>query len=237
MGRNKRIRFTTQGNSPYSRTAKPVTRLSRRVTKLARQVGKPEMKHLDYVFTAVSPTLNGLVSFISGIAQGDTNITREGNDIRIKKMEYAFEWSIVPDTGAPDTGAFSNNRLMILSDTEATGTVITNAQVIDQTLIAETYAPRQIDTTDPKRIRALVDKKFELVSLGQQTATQAYVDMSKGTKLIRGTKHFPKGLHIRYLGTGSGQTAGGTNSLYTLFASDAAQGALVSGYVRMHFTD
>lgn len=226
-----------KGMSRIAETSYNPSWLAQSVLRMQKRLGHQELKHLDYVFTAVSPTLNGLVTLISGIAQGDTNITRDGNKILVKKIEWGFEWSIIPDTGTPDTGAFSNNRLMILKDTQANGVVITNANVIDQTAIAETYAPRQIDSVNPGRIIPILDRKFEMVSLGQQTTTQAYADMSRGTKMIVGSKTYKTGIPLFFLGTGNGQTACGKNTLYTLFASDAAQGALVSGYVRMHFLD
>lgn len=228
-GQRRRVRRQSMSNRRY---------LAQKVNRIAKLVGNAEMKHLDYVFTANTPTLNGLVTYISGVAQGDTDITRDGNQIVLRKIEWAFEWSIIPDTGAPDTGAFSNNRLMILKDTQAAGVVITNAQVIDQTAIGETYAPRQIDTTDPKRIVAIVDRKFELVSFGQAGTTASGVDITRGTIMIRGKKRFGKtGMKLSFIGTGAGQTSAGKNALYTLFASDAAQGAAVSGYVRMYFND
>jgi hypothetical protein len=84
----------------------------------------PEVKHADVIVNnAVSTTT--LVSFLSGISQGDSNTTRDGNSVKIT----GFYGDIIYVINASATS--SRVRTLIVVDTQMNGATVTAADVFD----------------------------------------------------------------------------------------------------------
>lgn len=95
-----------------------------RAFKGAASLVNAEFKHADFqTTTALSSTSQ--VNLISGIAQGDTNITRDGNSVKV--MGLYGDIACVMNASA----SVNRFRLLIFADTSSAGVAPVAADVLD----------------------------------------------------------------------------------------------------------
>lgn len=105
-----------------------------------------EIKHVDISVAGSSSTTPGL-TYISGIAQGDTNLSRDGNSVKLKGG--LVKVTLVRHASA----TFSRVRSLIICDTRNQGVIPSAADVYDS---STTNGLINLDT-DPNRYVIISD--------------------------------------------------------------------------------
>jgi hypothetical protein len=148
----------------------------------------PEVKHADVTINnAVSTTT--LVSFLSGISQGDSNTTRDGNSVKIT----GFYGDIIYVMNASATT--SRVRTLIVVDTQMNAATPTASDVFD-TSGSATVGLINVDTF-PGRFVVLYDE-VDVLTIGTEK------------RMVHRRIALPalQNMHLKYnTGTGNGVTA------------------------------
>ncbi len=166
----------------------------RKVNKLARRV-KPEPKFHDIGLTTLAPTIAGLITHLTAIAQGETETTRNGIQVRVFFME--FRWILVKDS----VPATSTTRILIVRDNRQVES--TSPTVIKILQAANPISP--YTRINPKRFTVLYNKTITLDS----------TRISRRGQITRKLS-FP----LQYIGAAS--TSITKNGMYLLTESDNA---------------
>ncbi len=183
----------------------------RKVNKLARRV-RPEQKIHDIGSSLLQPNIAGAVTHLSAIAQGDSETTRDGLQLRVFFMEFRFE--ALKDTVPTKTQI----RLIIFRDNRQVESTIPS--VLDVLLAAVPIS--QYSRVNPKRFTIFWSKIITL-------RTNRIAMSRTVTKKL----NFP----IRYVGAGSGTQT--LNGLYLLSESNAlaTEEPNIRFTFRLRFTD
>lgn len=113
--------------------------LKRDVNKLKGQLNV-EYKHHEQKGLNVDLYDTAGIHPINTIAQGDSDITREGNAVRIKSLELHFKLE------GGSTGATRHaNRVMLVLDTKPDGSTISLGEILDIGSIDPIVAPRNLN--------------------------------------------------------------------------------------------
>lgn len=198
--------------APKSRSNSKIAKLERKVQKIERG-GNKELKTFDFSYNT-DPLSTGAIALITGIAQGDTSITREGLQIRPKSLELRLLLT------ANNSGT-EYARMIIFRDTQQAGTAPTVAQLLEE----DTVLGFPEHDTRP-RFKILRDKTFKL-------------DNGNINGHIR--KYFislPKTSRIYYSGTTGSAISMGKNNLYVYWVSTtSADHPSLSSRFRLRFTE
>ncbi len=183
----------------------------RKVNKLARRV-RPEQKIHDIGKTSIAPTIAGIVTSFIAIAQGDTEITRDG--LQIRGFFFEFRWTLYKH-GTPTSTAV---RLLIVRDNRQVES--TSPSVLDVLLSATPEA--QYSRVNPKRFTILYNRLIMLNT--NRPSTKGVI-----TKKIS----FP----IRYVGAANSTIT--RNGIYMIAESNAAaaEEPTFTYTFRLRFTD
>jgi len=163
-GRGKGKRGKSEGGffSDAQAAVHAVSRLAPyalRAFKGAASLVNAEFKHADYQTTTALSTTSQ-VNLISGIAQGDSNLTRDGNSVKV--MGLYGDLALVMSASA----TVNRFRLLIFADTSSQGAAPVAADVID------TSSPEGLINIDtfPNRYLILHDSMHTQV-LASETRT------------------------------------------------------------------
>lgn len=161
-----------------------------------------EEKYNDYNVTAQTISSTGVVHYMSGIAQGDSATSRDGDSIRGKSILHRCEYVSVAGTSAVV-------RCLMFVDLNNQGAL---PAVTDVLQTASRLSP--LNTVNSKRFVVLSDELFDL---NQNVATSG---------IFRSTKMFKKiDFHIKYRDTSSSVTGCAANGIFCLYISNIGAGA------------
>jgi len=162
-----------------------------------QKILRTEQKMHDIASTVNIPTIAGLVVDLSAIAQGDSEITRDGLAIRPFFMEFRYQ---VVKHATPTS---TNIRMIIVRDNRQVESTVPS--VLDVILAATPNS--QYSRVNPKRFTVLWNKFFVLRT-----------NRIAATGVITRKLNFP----IRYVGAAS--TTITQNGIFLITESDAAAG-------------
>lgn len=176
-----------------------------------------ERKYVDYNVTAQAISNAGVVLYLSGIVQGDTATSRDGDSIRSKSLFHRCEFLTTAGTPAVV-------RCLVFVDTQNAGAL---PAVTDVLQTASRLSP--LSMTNSKRFIVLQD---ELIDLNNPVTAAG---MYKTMKFYKKTD-----FHIKYRDTTSSVTGANNNGIFCLYISNIAAGATtpsVSFSNRIRFID
>lgn len=165
---------------------------------------------------SLEPTTTGIVTLLTGIAQGATDVTRNGNSILSKSIDVKLTVNQHVST------SYTICRMMLIIDKEnAQGTAPTLAQLL-QNVTPQDFLNQ--DNTD--RFVVLYSSLFIM-----RTGTNSSVRTIEFHKNL-------SDLHIRYDGTAATQANATQNHLYLiLLSSEDTNKPIFSGKIRYKFMD
>jgi len=157
-----------------------------------------EHKFKDTVFPRAAVYSTPSVSFISGIAQGDTQSNRNGDSVKLSSVNVRGLITV------GSSATTRNVRIMLINEKVSDGNVPTLSDILDNSTLPNVYARYNPDTAG-SRFKVLYDKRFIV------TPTTNAVKFNVYRKL----KH-----HLKFTGTSANQTDASTGHLYILVVSD-----------------
>lgn len=155
-----------------------------------------EFKHHDVVVTT-PPPVNAVANLLTGIGQGDTTVSRDGNSVKLQDIDLTFQ--LIHNSAA--TGP-TYVRLVVFMDKQTAQVTPDNADLFDGTT---TSAHRNIDNT--KRFYVYYDRT---VTLNDQRPSLTF------------KKHISTKAHVRFNGPGSSITDIASNPIFCLAYSNQA---------------
>lgn len=172
-----------------------------------------EYKYADAGITTDTPTNAGNITYLSGIAQGDGNVNRDGTSVLMKSLY--MRWQINMHASAVNTVL----RMIIFVDTENRGALPAVTDIL-QTADARAFMVRENGT----RFNILHDKLY-IFNINTNAVTIG--------KLYK--KLF---FHSKYTGSSAAVTAQLENGVFILLISDQATNTpTVVFNTRMRFID
>ena len=135
------------------------------IPALAKGIGRLSSiinSELHYLDTTAAPSVSssGTISLLTGVAIGDTDITREGNKVMSHDLNVRFHCYLHA------SATVSQIRLMIVCDKECDGAVFTVANLLQ---VVGPLSPLNQDYS--KRFVILYDKMITLDTSGQRNRT------------------------------------------------------------------
>ncbi len=172
--------------------------LANQVFKLKRMINV-EYKNFDIQLTNGTATSAGAIQQASNIGQGDTTITRDGN--QVKALSIFFRCNVKMNASA----RASSVRIMLVLDKQTNGAIYTMADLLlDVTADDIITSPLNID--NKFRFKVIYDKVFSL--------------SITGTQLINFKKYFKINLPIRFDAAAATIAAVTSNSLSIVRITD-----------------
>jgi len=204
--------------------------------------GQANLRHLkncvEYKFldkqsssSAISSTAPLIDCVSAGIAQGNTNSTRQGNKIFISRIQ--IQGRVHHSTGS----GFAHSRIIVFIDREGYqgGASPTIAQLLATTGTDNFNAFRNLDHAG--RFKVLADRKFSLPLLSADT--DPGYGTSTGVYNFRKSFSFKNGLIQQYTGTGGAESDITKNAIYVMVvtAHGTANAVTATLQTRIRFTD
>ncbi len=147
----------------------------------------------------------GVIKQLTNVAQGDTNVTREGNSIKIVSIYTKFMFHINASASS------SQVRCMLILDTQTNGAIYTTDDLLESVAnLTSLISPRNTDNAH--RFRVLYDK---MVVLNQNITA-----VSSTTRFLKVYKKVD--LHMRYATNVGDITDLTQNSISVLLISNEA---------------
>lgn len=184
---------------------------------------------------------NGQLTLLNGVNQGDTVITREGNQFYMTSLQ----WRILMQTDADQVGP-TVIRMILFLDMQANGGLptvsgVTNTQgLLDTSVIGETWlAP--YNKNNLTRYKILYDKTWNMNPIMAATTTLAGAVTTVTTynvlgKILHGKIKINKKAQLNDPGTGIAQI--NTNALWVLqISDDVANPPTSQGGYRLYYKD
>lgn len=199
--KRRRGRGRRRGFHPYVKASAPAVGYV--AYKAAQMVAKkwlnPEFKSHE-LDTNTNFDDTGEVIYLTGIAQGDADNTRDGDSIKATGM--SLNMTLTQNAAATETFV----RIMLIRDNDFAGTntpVIGGAGgVLDTT--DDFRAMKNLDQT--RRYHVLYDKMHIIHSVNGRT---------KYIKIFKKMSH-----HVRYVDTGAGSGSGGNGALWLMIITN-----------------
>lgn len=168
------------------------------------------------------------LSFFSGITQGDTFSTREGNHIRVYEVDVRFVLNFSYAAASNTSGSSCPVRCLIVKRANASGV----APAVTDVLATTDYYSGYNTTNVPARFNILRDwtaiiKQDLYVSATTTNVRQTY------RKLIK----FKDGLPIDFSGTAGTYADIQRNNVFLIVVPAADECVAFAGSVTVHFTD
>lgn len=183
--------------------------------KYLKGIINSEKKHFTTQFSAATVSGSGAMVSLQDMAQGDTNITRNGNSILVRGV-YLFFKTIIN----PSVTTVTQVRYILVQDNQQVGD--TGPSVTD--LLQDASYLSMLNTNTAGRFKILWSKLYSL-------SVAAAGSPSVITKKYINLKH-----HIRYNGSGSGDIQKG--GLYLLcISSESSNTPTVNGNIRLTYYD
>lgn len=164
---------------------------------------------------------SGAIAYLSGIDQGDSTITREGNSIKMQHFKLRF---FISHNAAKTSG--TAHRILVIRDLQNQGATITANDVLET--VGTSNAPNAfIDFTNGP----LQNKRFGVV-YDRVLTTHPYKPIVSDTFI---SSH---DVHVYYRGTDSAVTSAGNGSYFLIaISSDSTDLPTIVYNTRMEFTD
>lgn len=202
------------------------------VKKIVRSIiaKDSEKKFLLQDTTPTVASWDGQVVLLSGVAQGDTTLTREGRQLTLRSMSMKYQWDILNPSDAlaavPTVARPKFVRCIIFRDKLGDGTVPTAGNVL-QTPGTASACLQHLEYTQIDRWAILHDKVY---TISPGTLSQAagssfglnpfdYQDSDINVRYNKVYKKF-KGLKLTFQGDDAAQGSVLRNAIYCLFLSD-----------------
>lgn len=166
-----------------------------RMAKKLKRLVNVERKYLIYTNNINVPD-TGTIYFLSGVPQGDTSSSRDGN--KCKALSLNFHAQVTIDTNAVRSAC----RIILFKDKSSNG----SAPAVLDVLENATYLYSYNNVNCPYRFQILFDKTFSLSTTGTQT-----INVKRFIKM---------GHHITYKGTGATQSDAADGHIYMLVISN-----------------
>lgn len=176
-----------------------------------------EVKHVD-VSASTTVSTTPVLSFLSGIAQGDTNTSRDGNSV--KCVGCHGDMTLIMNASATVTRV----RTLIFVDTRSQGVVPTATDVVDTNGLSGLV---NIDT-EPNRFVILLDR-FDCLTLASESRLVHWrFDLSDALR----------NMHLTFSGSGATIASAKGPVLYMLqFSSEATNTPTYALDSRLFFLD
>lgn len=216
----------------------PTTRnLAKSIKKINN---KMELKQNDVLQSSVAiddTAGNGVFTLLNGVQTGDTNTTRDGDEIHATSLQFR---GIIATSSAAVGISFV--RQIVFWDSQPNGTAPSMATLLDTTVITNAnFAP--YNRNYQKRYKILYDR---LIMLNPQVELTVGTVAPPGTNttasLVQYALPFKKKIQlnrtVKYVGDGNAITDIATNSLYVFQVSNQAANTpvVVAGW-RLYFKD
>lgn len=168
------------------------------MAKFLASVINVEHKFKDTVFPRAAVYSTPSVSFISGLAQGDTQNNRNGDSVKLSSVNLRGLITV------GSSAVTRNVRIMLINEKVSDGAVPTLSDVLDNSTLPNVYARYNPDNAGT-RFKILFDKRYIV------TPTTNAVKFNVYRKL----QH-----HLKFTGTTANQADASTGHLYVLICSD-----------------
>jgi len=174
-----------------------------------------EVKHSDVALSgAVSST--GVVTLLSGIAQGDGTSSRDGNSVKLKGGDLRYYFT---QNGSASRTAI---RVLVVVDTRNQGA---NPSISDILTSATVVAPPNL-TAEPGRYVILSDEVFWLFS-GERTAASRHIALQALMDM-----------HLLFSGTSADvSSVSGPSVFLVTLSSETTNTPSISGNSRLLYLD
>lgn len=200
--------------------------------KIKRIQSKQELKHIDTYQAGVSIPTAGVLQLLNGVIEGDSSVTREGNDITLTSVQFRLQFS----TNAADLSSMLV-RMIVFYDQQANGAAPTVATLLDTSVITPIYlAP--YNHNYQKRYRIVYDKLITATPQTVNTTVGGVTTLNNPIERVIKKKR-KLGRVVKYNDNNTATiTSIVTNSLYVLYLSDnnTNQPTVFAGY-RVYFKD
>jgi len=199
----------------------PITRANKafneaKVRQMIRDTiaSQVELKRYVVAFTSIATTTAGSVTPITqGIVQGDSILTRDGDQVIIKRLTVRYQLTM-------NTGLANCNRVIIFWDNQNNGSTPAVTDVLNSASWITGYNPV---VQQQKRFHILRDTFVVASNQGSNTTTDR-------------VWNFKLNHRVTYLDTTNVATANGRGAMFILFISDGTN-ALTSASISIEFTD
>lgn len=219
MSKNFTRRFGRKSKKGGSKLAKQVARNASAI----RKIGMPEFKYHRVTVSGLCTTTPGFAS-LTLIAQGDDEIERIGNSIRLRSMDVSLVLEASTDASSnPQQVA----RVVIFKDKSPV-----YQSTLGSSFFTNTDLPEAMIFNKPDRFVVYYDK---LVTLSRNLAA----DTSDGTTRAKYLKKMNINLHNQIQEYESNATTDAIKqNLYIYFiGGQATYGPTIGGYVRLNYSD
>jgi len=239
----------------FGKKVRPLRRISKpaSVKKIVRKElnRAVERKFINNGQALTVADWDGEVVLLSGVAQGDTALTRSGRKINLSSLSMRYQWDIVPPTdGASAQTTVARPkfvRVIVFQDKLGDGTAPTPDNVL-QTIGVSNMSVQHLEYTQIDRWRILHDKVLT-INPGQRPSTAGdtlygYTDSDIAQRYVKFYKKF-KSLPVTFSGDDAAQGSTLKNAIYCLFLSDQDSAATstddwrarITWNARFRFTD
>jgi hypothetical protein len=208
----KRRKASKKKRIPYSKIGSQVLGDINSIRKMFNT----ELKYMDTTASATVGT-TGTNTLINGLVQGTTSTTREGDTVKISRIQVNFTCSINPSS----TVGYVDFRYFLVRDLQPNGVGFTNAQYLN----SPNNVLSCINMPYSKRFITMDDQIFTLDANGPQAYTYRKV--------------YERELHVEY-GLGNAGTVAdiAKESIYLIVLSnDNTNQPAYSFFVRIQFID
>jgi hypothetical protein len=203
--------------SKYGNTAYTVSKRALQIALMTKKLLNVEYKIIDTQLSlaAISTTANILQ--LTNIAQGTSDITREGNQIKISSIQFKYYMEINASTTATAL------RFILVQDKQTNGAIYTPGDLLEDASPTDVIvSPNNLG--NKFRFRILYNKVH---TLSQNGSRMQYKEFYKKVELP-----------IRYDGNAGTIADVNTNSLSMFIVSDEATNTpIIDMFVRLRFID
>lgn len=190
----KRAYGTVKKMAPYAKVAYDAYNMAMSVKNLLNV----EYKFIETV-TSGTITTTPTIVLLTGIAQGDTQSTRNGNSLRARYVNMKYTITIDPDAGT------SIVRVIMFRDKVSDGTVPTAGEVLNLASAIGNVAHYNVNNARSRFI------------IGYDRVHTLSIN---GVRGISGKFHRKVNQRIKYIGTDATQGSCNTNHYYLLLVSN-----------------
>lgn len=178
-----------------------------------------EKKHHDVELSTNAVSTTPQINLLTGIAQGDTNLTRTGNDILMKTLEMKFKI-----TQHASATRYTTVTGWLICDKRCDGTLPGYTDIFDDPTSTSDRVIAMRNDDNLERFVVIKKWRWLLTESGREVSvTDEFVKLD---------------IHCRYDGTGSTIADGKDNQLYLVLVSDEpANTPLVEVISRLRFID
>lgn len=168
--------------------------------KFLKSVINVEKKYIELQTTSVAPTSSGIVTYLSGLAQGDDQQTRDGISIKAKYINLRM--SALVNASATATIA----RIILFVDNDNQGALPAVGDLLDQANVNS-----QLNQFNGRRFTVLYDRQLQLNQVDMKT----WLPDPDGKGVYRKLN-----MHIKYRGSAAAITSAGENAVFLLTISN-----------------